>query len=62
MRTAERTLKVEKPTLRYVIAKASWTFNGDQPTMMVYLTDDYGGGYLAANRKGQVIKTVPAGS
>lgn len=29
-------------------------------TMMVYLTDDYGGGYLAANVKGKVVKTVPA--
>lgn len=60
MRRAERTLKVPKPTSRYVIARAAWTFNGDQPTMMVYLTDDYGGGYLAANVKGKVVKTVPA--
>lgn len=62
MRRAERTLKVPKPTNRYVIVKAAWTFNGDQPTMMVYLTDDYGGGYLAVNRKGKVIKTVPSSS
>ncbi|NVI93193.1 hypothetical protein [Actinomadura sp. BRA 177] len=62
MRRAEKTLKVSKPTNRYVIAKASWTFNGDQPTMLVYLIDDYGGGYLAANRNGKVIKTVPASS
>jgi hypothetical protein len=59
---AARTLKVPKPTNRYVIVKAAWTFNGDQPTMMVYLTDDYGGGYLAANVKGKVIKTVPSDS
>ncbi|SPT52126.1 Serine/threonine-protein kinase PrkC [Actinomadura madurae] len=62
MRRAERTLKVPKPTSRYVIAKAAWTFNGDRPTMMVYLSDDYGGGYLAANLKGKVVKTVPADS
>ncbi|WP_254714908.1 serine/threonine-protein kinase [Actinomadura sp. NAK00032] len=62
MRRAERTLKVPKPTNRYVIVKAAWTFNGDQPTMMIYLTDDYGGGYLAVNRKGKVIKTVPSSS
>ncbi|MEU8344416.1 Serine/threonine protein kinase [Actinomadura meyerae] len=62
MRRAERTLKVPEPTNRYVIVKAAWTFNGDQPTMMIYLTDDYGGGYLAVNRKGKVIKTVPSSS
>ncbi|NED55629.1 hypothetical protein G3I24_32690 [Micromonospora aurantiaca] len=62
MSRAARTLKVPKPTNRYVIVKASWTFNGDQPTMLVYLTDDYGGGYLAVNTKGKVIKTVPANS
>lgn len=62
MRRADRTLKVPKPTLRYLIVRASWTFNGDRPTMMVYLTDDYGGGYLAATTKGQVISTVPSDS
>ena len=55
-------LKVPKPTNKYVIAKASWAFNGDRPTMMVYFTDDYGGGYLAANAQGKVIKIVPSGS
>jgi hypothetical protein len=30
--------------------------------MMIYLTDDYGGGYLAVNQKGAVIKTVPSDS
>ncbi|GAA1860440.1 serine/threonine-protein kinase [Actinomadura bangladeshensis] len=62
MTRAARTLRVPKPTNRYVIVKASWTFNGDQPTMLVYLTDDYGGGYLAVNTKGKVIKTVPSAS
>ncbi|MER7541937.1 serine/threonine-protein kinase [Spirillospora sp. NPDC127506] len=62
MRRAERTLKVKNPTNRYVIVTASWTFNGDRPTMMIYLTDDYGGGYLAVNQKGAVIKTVPSDS
>ncbi|WP_433225862.1 serine/threonine-protein kinase [Actinomadura formosensis] len=62
MRRADRTLKVPKPTLRYIIVRASWTFNGGRPTMLVYLTDDYGGGYLAANTKGQVISTVPSDS
>ncbi|HEU5024217.1 MAG TPA: serine/threonine-protein kinase [Spirillospora sp.] len=62
MSRAARTLKVPKPTNKYVIIKASWTFNGDRPTMMVYFTDDYGGGYLAANAQGKVVTTVPADS
>ncbi|MEU9024097.1 serine/threonine-protein kinase [Actinomadura sp. NPDC048394] len=60
MSRAARTLKVPKPTNKYVIIRASWAFNGDRPTMMVYLTDDYGGGYLAANAQGKVVTTVPA--
>ncbi|WP_246178197.1 serine/threonine-protein kinase [Actinomadura decatromicini] len=59
---AARTLKVPKPTNRYIIVRAAWTFNGNAPTMLVYLTDDYGGGYLAVNLKGKVISTVPANS
>ncbi|MGI5323820.1 serine/threonine-protein kinase [Actinomadura nitritigenes] len=62
MSRAARTLKVPKPTNKYVIVKASWTFNGDRPTMMVYFTDDYGGGYLAANAQGKVVTTVPSDS
>ncbi|TDD58692.1 hypothetical protein E1298_46970 [Actinomadura rubrisoli] len=62
MSRAARTLKVPKPTSRYIIVKSSWTFNGDRPTMLVYLTDEYDGGYLAVNTKGKVISTVPANS
>ncbi|NKZ04969.1 hypothetical protein [Actinomadura latina] len=62
MSRAEGVLKVPKPTSRYVIVQAAWTFNGDRPTMMIYLSDEYGGGYLAVNQKGEVIKTVPSSS
>ncbi|QXJ26563.1 serine/threonine protein kinase [Actinomadura graeca] len=62
MQRAARTLKVPKPTMRYVIVRAAWTFNGDRPTMMIYFTDEYDGGYLAVNTKGKVISTVPADS
>lgn len=62
MRRAERTLKVPKPTNRYVIVRAAWAFNGDAPTMFVYLTDEYGGGYLAVNTKGKVIRTAASDS
>ncbi|MGK5558815.1 hypothetical protein ACSNOI_45165, partial [Actinomadura kijaniata] len=60
MKRAERTLNVKNPTSRYIIAKASWTFAGDKPVMMLYLSDEYGGGYLATNTQGKVITTHPA--
>ncbi|GAA1589306.1 hypothetical protein GCM10009678_84540 [Actinomadura kijaniata] len=60
MKRAEQTLNVKKPTSRYIIAKASWTFAGDKPVMMLYLSDEYGGGYLATNTQGKVINTQPA--
>ncbi|MBO2450162.1 serine/threonine protein kinase [Actinomadura barringtoniae] len=59
---AKRTLKVPKPTMRYVIVESAWAFNGDRPTMMIHFTDDYGGGYLAVNEKGKVISTYPSTS
>ena len=40
--------------------RASWVFNGDAPTLMYYLSDEYGGGYLAANLAGEVVSTHPA--
>ncbi|RSN50626.1 hypothetical protein DMH08_32355, partial [Actinomadura sp. WAC 06369] len=62
MSRAERTLKVPEPTNRYVIVRAAWAFNGDAPTMFVYLADEYGGGYLAVNTEGKVVRTAPADS
>ena len=62
MRRAERTLRVPKPTSRYILVRAAWVFNGNRPTMMIYFTDEYGGGYLAVNTKGQVVSSHPADS
>ncbi|GLZ08108.1 hypothetical protein Acsp03_55740 [Actinomadura sp. NBRC 104412] len=62
MRRAERTLRVPKPTSRYILVRAAWVFNGNRPTMMIYFTDEYDGGYLAVNTKGQVVSTHPADS
>lgn len=59
MKRAERTLKVPRPENRYIIVEPNWTFNNEQPTLLVYLSDDYGGGYLAADIKGKVVRTVP---
>ncbi len=49
------------PTPRYVIVDPAWTFNNDQPTVMIYLTDDYGGAYLAANTDDTVVTKYPRG-
>jgi hypothetical protein len=59
MRAAEDQLNVPSPTLRYVIVDPAWTFNEERPTIMVYLTDDYGAAYLAADVDGTVVKTYP---
>lgn len=58
-RTAEESLNIPAPTLRYIIVKPAWTFNNDQPTVLIYLTDDYGGAYLAATTTGTVLTLYP---
>ncbi|GAB2934248.1 hypothetical protein GCM10027075_38340 [Streptomyces heilongjiangensis] len=57
-RKADKTLGVEDPTSRYLVINPPDVFD-DQPSMSVYLANDYGGGYLKANTKGQVISTYP---
>ncbi|WP_137991668.1 serine/threonine-protein kinase [Streptomyces vilmorinianum] len=60
MKRGERELKVENPTLRYVIVDR-WTFNEDRPTLRFYLTNDYRAvGYLAADTGGKVVSTYAA--
>ncbi|WP_204249166.1 serine/threonine-protein kinase [Nocardia arizonensis] len=59
--TANEKLGVPKPTLRYVIVNPAWTFNDGRPTLLVYLTDDYGGAYLAANPDGSIVTMYPRG-
>ncbi|MEU0569488.1 serine/threonine-protein kinase [Nonomuraea sp. NPDC005983] len=59
LRTADRKLGVRKPTSHYVTVEAAWPFADNQPVLLVYVMDDYGGGYLAADRKGNVLKLMP---
>lgn len=59
--TANAELGVANPTLRYLIVEPAWTFNDDEPTLLVYLTDDYGSAYLAANLDGSVVTMYPRG-
>ncbi|MFG2330872.1 serine/threonine-protein kinase [Streptomyces sp. NPDC048604] len=60
MKRAERDLKVDKPTMRYVVVDR-WTFNDDRPTLRFYLINEYrASGYLAADVSGKVVSTLPA--
>ncbi|MGV9677593.1 serine/threonine-protein kinase [Nocardia sp. NPDC003482] len=56
---ADQQLGIPKPTNRYVIVDPAWTFNDNRPTLRVYLADDYGGAYLAANLDGSVVHVYP---
>ncbi|MEW2635205.1 protein kinase [Streptomyces sp. NPDC048389] len=57
---AEKDLKVDKPTSRYVLVNpANDTF--DTPLgLAFYLSDEYGGGFVEADLKGRVTRVVPA--
>ncbi|MFF5970183.1 serine/threonine-protein kinase [Streptomyces sp. NPDC012769] len=60
MRRGERELKVDKPTMRYVVVDR-WTFNRDRPTLRFYLINAYSAsGYLAADQNGKVVASHPA--
>ncbi|MFJ7065903.1 serine/threonine-protein kinase [Streptomyces sp. NPDC101115] len=60
MRRGEGELKVDDPTMRYVVVDR-WTFNEDRPTMRFYLINEYSAvGYLAADQKGKVVSSYPA--
>lgn len=57
---AEKKLNVDKPTLRYVTLQPPSTTFDTPAGMAVYLTDDYGTGYLVADPKGKVTRLYPA--
>jgi hypothetical protein len=60
MKRGDGELKVEQPTMRYVIVKG-WTFNDDRPTLFFYLINEYSAvGYLATDSKGKVVASHPA--
>ncbi|GAA2292801.1 hypothetical protein GCM10010149_45680 [Nonomuraea roseoviolacea subsp. roseoviolacea] len=54
---ADRRLGIKKPTSHYVIAQGAWVFANNQPVILYYVGDDYGTGYLAADKNGKVLKT-----
>ncbi|MFD3872995.1 hypothetical protein [Streptomyces sp. NPDC058623] len=56
---AQRDLKVDRPTSRYVIVDP-WMMD-KEPCMRPYLSDEYGqGGYVLAGIDGKVRKIVPS--
>ncbi|MFI8369443.1 serine/threonine-protein kinase [Streptomyces sp. NPDC085466] len=57
---ADRELKVEDPTMRYLIIDR-WSFNENRPTLRVYRINDYSAtGYLAVDASGKVVHKVTA--
>ncbi|MCQ9178389.1 serine/threonine protein kinase [Streptomyces sp. IBSBF 2953] len=56
---AGRTLGVPSPTSRYVLINPASTVFDTEPTMSVYLSDDYGSAYLKADVHGRVIESHP---
>ncbi|MCX4749734.1 serine/threonine protein kinase [Kitasatospora sp. NBC_01287] len=57
---ATATLKVANPTGRYLIISPD-LFDGT-PSIRLYLSNAYGGGYLETDEKGKVTRTEPEGS
>lgn len=58
--TADKTLKVPHPTNRYYIVDSDLI--EQTPELLVYLSDDYGSGYIAATLDGKITRTYPKGS
>ena len=59
MAEAEKRLGVEKPENRYLIVDPASPFHDKQPVLRLYLSDEYGGGYLTADVDGKVIDVSP---
>ncbi|MEU5398348.1 protein kinase [Streptomyces sp. NPDC005963] len=60
IKRAERDLGVKNPTSRYVVLSMPNSLRQSPAGISVYLSDAYGSGYLLADRKGKVLRTVPA--
>ncbi|KUO09138.1 serine/threonine-protein kinase [Streptomyces sp. DSM 15324] len=56
---AKKVLNIPHPTMRYLVINPASTIFNDPPTMNIYLVDDYGGAYLEADQKGNVIEAHP---
>ncbi|MEU1511711.1 serine/threonine-protein kinase [Streptomyces sp. NPDC005811] len=59
LKKAGKSLNIDNPTMRYLVINPASTIFNDPATMNVYLVDDYGGAYLEADQKGNVIEAHP---
>ncbi|WP_459112789.1 serine/threonine-protein kinase [Streptomyces sp. MS191] len=59
MKRADKELGVKNPTSRYLVVNTPSTIFKTGAGMSVYLSDDYGSGYLKADPKGKVIAAYP---
>ncbi|AXE76249.1 serine/threonine-protein kinase [Streptomyces atratus] len=59
IRRADKELGVTEPTSHYVDIDPASPFDDYQPTLSVYVSDEYGGAYLRADINGKVLKKYP---
>ncbi|MER5613797.1 protein kinase [Streptomyces sp. NPDC002215] len=59
IRRADKELGVAEPTTHYVDIDPASPFDNYQPTLSVYVSDEYGGAYLRADINGKVLKKYP---
>ncbi|MFJ5720673.1 protein kinase [Streptomyces sp. NPDC093149] len=59
IRRADKELGVAEPTSHYVDIDPASPFDDYQPTLSVYVSDEYGGAYLRADINGKVLKKYP---
>lgn len=57
---AEKKCHVDKPTSHYLLLQSPNRFTNSPAGMAVYLSDDYGTCYVAADPQGKVTRVVPA--
>ncbi|MFF4084117.1 protein kinase [Streptomyces sp. NPDC001777] len=62
IRRADKELGVAAPTSHYVDVDPASPFEDYQPTVSVYVSDEYGGAYLRADINGRVLKKSPRDS
>jgi len=60
LKEADKKLNVPDPKLRYVVAESANTIFDEPASMSVYLSDDYGSGYLQTTPQGKVTDVYPA--
>lgn len=61
LKRANKDLKVEKPTSRYLLVRVPSTLDDEAVGMSIYLSDDYGsGGFMEATPQGKVTRVEPA--